>query len=471
MIARALNAIVDGLIPSGTPRDGAGDWKTRLLVLALVFGPLFAGPVLLTLYVDLPNGRPALAILAAGAGAFWLFPLALRQGLRATTLALLAIANCMFLTSYASVCYGGWASPFLPWLLSAALAGGFCFKRRPLLLAGIAAAGLAGFLIAKRATGAFPQRLSAGTLSDIGVINLFAAAGFAIVLAGYGSQAAAALAAVKCEVLRQRARISRLRRVAQTAEHANSRKSAFLIDMTHRLRTPLNAVIGYSEMMLEDAQVGFDEQQLADVNRINLASKHLLSLMGNVLDISKIEASEIELVSDSFELARFFDNIAVTAQNLVSANANAFAIEIAAGIGVMVSDEVRLRQVVLNLLSNAGKFTKCGKVTLRATRENDGRIDWIRITVADTGIGIAPQTLEKLFADFNQADASIAHNYGGTGLGLSICRDFCWSMGGTIGCESEPGKGSRFIVRLPADVTDERAGGLLREGPARASAA
>ena len=247
-----------------------------------------------------------------------------------------------------------------------------------------------------------------------------------------------------------------MRRAAEMAEQANARASEFLVNSTYWLRTPLNAVIGYSEIMLEDAG-SYEEEQLVYMSRINLAGRHLLSLVAGVLDMSKIEAMETEVAADPFDLARFFNNIVTTAGNLVAVNGNSLTAKISADAGIMVSDEVRLRQIVLNLLSNAGKFTANGRVTLGAERENDGRMDWIVISVRDTGIGISEASLQSLFNNFNQAESSTANVYGGSGLGLAICRDFCRVMGGTINVQSELGKGSCFTVRLPADVSDDRA--------------
>jgi signal transduction histidine kinase len=225
--------------------------------------------------------------------------------------------------------------------------------------------------------------------------------------------------------------------------------------MSHQLRTPLNAVIGYSEMLLEDAKDNEDEQ-IADLHRINSAGKHLLSLVTDVLDMSKIESNKTDLTIQPFHLNDFIDDVVATGRSLVISNGNEFIVERGSGLGIVISDETRLRQAVLNLLSNAGKFTKNGRITLSAGRQTDVGEDWVVLAVSDTGIGISQENLQKLFKDFNQADPSTASKYGGTGLGLALSRHFCRMMGGNIDVQSELGRGSRFTIRIPAYLEQHR---------------
>jgi signal transduction histidine kinase len=245
---------------------------------------------------------------------------------------------------------------------------------------------------------------------------------------------------------------TQLTAATEEAETASRAKTEFLARMSHELRTPLNAVIGYSEMLLEDAEAGhgIGDQHAADVRRIHGAGRHLLAMVNDVLDLAKIEAGRMDVLAEPIELAAFIDDIAATSRQLVALRRNELKVEHAGDLGTMVGDATKLRQVTLNLLSNAAKFTENGRITLAVTREHQAGGDWIRIAVSDTGIGIDRDTLARLFTNFTQADASIAARYGGTGLGLALSRKLCRLMGGEIIAESEPGHGSCFTLRVPA---------------------
>jgi PAS domain S-box-containing protein len=240
--------------------------------------------------------------------------------------------------------------------------------------------------------------------------------------------------------------ITELLRARHDAEQANSAKSQFLASMSHELRTPLNAIIGYSEMLQEDAADRGDASSIPDLQKIHSAGKHLLALINDVLDLSKIEAGKMELFLESFDIAPLVDQVATTVRPLVEKNANRLTVQCAQGLGAMHSDATRLRQVLLNLLSNASKFTDHGQITLDVARGGDDVVFQVR----DTGIGMTPEQLGRLFEAFTQAEASTAAKYGGTGLGLAISRRFCQLMGGDVAVDSTAGAGSTFTVRLPA---------------------
>ncbi|MFI5280967.1 MAG: GAF domain-containing protein [Gemmatimonadales bacterium] len=245
--------------------------------------------------------------------------------------------------------------------------------------------------------------------------------------------------------------ISELLRARQEAEAANSAKSQFLAHMSHELRTPLNAIIGYSEMVEEEvADVGHPELA-PDLQKIRAAGRHLLALINDILDLSKIEAGKLELFVEPFDVRDTIRDVTTTVRPLVEKNANRLEVRCAEPLGTMHSDLVKVRQALLNLLSNACKFTDHGTITLTADRERNGSGgEWLVFTVADTGIGMTPEQMARLFEAFSQADASTARRYGGTGLGLAITRRFCRMMGGDVVVASEPGAGSTFTVRLPA---------------------
>jgi PAS domain S-box-containing protein len=253
------------------------------------------------------------------------------------------------------------------------------------------------------------------------------------------------------EIQRRQALVETNRALEQardTALAASRAKSEFLANMSHELRTPLNAIIGYSEMLLED--LAGNEQVAKDLDRIRSAGNHLLSLINDVLDISKIEADKVELSPEIADIAELAEAVGATVQPLAAKNHNRFEVRCDPKIGTMVVDRMRLRQVMFNLLSNACKFTKDGMVELSVER----RERTVEVRVRDTGIGISPEQQARLFQPFVQADSSTTREYGGTGLGLVICRRLVEMMGGAVTLESEIGKGATFTVALPADPAE-----------------
>jgi signal transduction histidine kinase len=236
------------------------------------------------------------------------------------------------------------------------------------------------------------------------------------------------------------------RQLADASRH----KSQFLANMSHELRTPLNAIIGVSEMLREDAEAL--KQDTEPLDRVLGAGRHLLALINDILDLSKIEAGRMELHLESFALAPLIDGVIKTIEPLAAKNGNQVVVHCDAAIGTMHADQMRLRQALLNLMSNANKFTEKGTITIDAGQRQQRNRDWITLAVTDTRIGMTPEQMGKLFQEFAQASSSTASKYGGTGLGLAISRHFCQMMGGDITVESEPGRGSTFTIRLPRIV-------------------
>ncbi len=231
-------------------------------------------------------------------------------------------------------------------------------------------------------------------------------------------------------------------------------KSAFLANMSHELRTPLNAILGYSELLQEDASDLGIGDFVEDLDKIQRAGKHLLAVINDILDFSKIEAGRMDLLLERFDIASLIDDVITAVQPLVEANENTLEVEYPNDIGSMNADPTKVRQILINLLSNATKFTEGGLIRLHLSQVKIGGADWIEFHVSDTGIGMTPKQLETLFQPFIQGDISTTRKYGGTGLGLAITRGFCHMMAGEIRVESEPGVGSSFIVDLPQDVSE-----------------
>lgn len=258
------------------------------------------------------------------------------------------------------------------------------------------------------------------------------------------------------------------------AEQASQSKSQFLANVSHELRTPLNAIIGYSEMLQEDLEGSVDALQLADVSKIHGAGTHLLALINDILDLSKIESGKMDLFLERFDIGEVIEEVEQTIRPLISKNRNQLVVDCPDSIGTMHADVTKLKQALLNLLSNAAKFTSDGTITLRVSQETtlpswkkavgDSPVGEIgadepgfTFTISDTGIGMTPEQQAKLFQAFVQADGSTTRNYGGTGLGLVITRNFCQMMGGDVYCQSEAGAGTSFMLWLPVHVADPTA--------------
>jgi len=272
-------------------------------------------------------------------------------------------------------------------------------------------------------------------------------------LQSLGSQVGVAIQRLRAEVANERINADLLK-ARDAAVEANYAKSMFLANMSHELRTPMNAIIGYSEMLMEEFDEMETDEVVADLNKIHGAGRHLLALINDVLDISKIESGKMTVFIEAFDVATVIRDVENTVQPLLRQNENTLTVLIADNCGAMQSDLTKVRQTLINLLSNAAKFCDRGSIRLVVSRHSEDAGDVVSFQVSDTGIGMTAAQIAKLFQPFSQADSSTTRRFGGTGLGLAISRRFCRMLGGDIAVESEPGKGSTFTVTLPSISTE-----------------
>ena len=448
-----LEAFIDWFVPPAINQDAHARKRVRMFLISHLCGPFLGAPIWLFLWVNDPSPLPQVPILAAQIAAFWLFPLALKLfPSHYTALAVISVFNLSSAILWGSYNYGGASSPFLVWFLVMPLLAFFYLGSGPrirLIIFAQIAVGLMAFYAAFRLENSFPSRIPLDDMVEVGIISAFCAATYVFLMASYYSSVVDSQSELLREIDRHQETMKMLTLAKDEAVRANGAKSDFLAKMSHELRTPLNAVLGYSEILLEDAELEGRGEQIADLQKISGAGKHLLAMVNDILDISKIEAGKMELNIESVDLDGLIREVEATSRPLAAKNTNAFIVERAENLGTVRVDATKLRQAVYNLLSNAAKFTHNGQVKLSVRREMRESGEWLVIAVADTGMGISKEQQESLFSNFSQANPSIAAKYGGTGLGLSLSQNLCRLMGGVITVESELGRGSCFTIHLP----------------------
>lgn len=443
----SLIRAVDWFIPAELQESKATLWRARIFVISHVLGPFSAIAILGYLYRALNTHDWVFWILCFASCSFWILPFALKLARSLHKPALYSFCVLTSISVFGSFYYGGVSSPFLPWFLTAQMLGFFYLSDRPLLVLGIIGANLLAFAVAYLVRGSFPERMPIQDLATVGVISVCAATLYNSMMAIYYAYVMVAQSALQQEVQKHHETAAMLRIAKHDAERANEAKAVFLAKMSHQLRTPLNAIIGYSEILLEDSEESEQAADVEELRSINNAGRHLLSLVSDVLHMPKIDSEDVEVSLRQVDLDRCLEEVSATCRNLISHNRNTFTLEKQGELGMIRTDEIRLRQILINLLGNAGKFTKDGKVVLRARRQKEGDQELVLVSVQDTGIGIPADAVPNLFKNFNQLNPNL---YGGTGLGLALSQNLAHLLKGEISVETRLGRGSEFTLRLPA---------------------
>ncbi len=446
-----LDRLVNYFIPPNIAADRDARNRAHVFLISHILGPFIGNVVPISIYLLDPSPGYDVAVLALSIIAFWSFPFALRAGVPYNPLALVSIENLNFCILWSCYFYGGITSPTLAWVLVIPLLSFFYLGPSKKLRLIVIIMFTVNVVIFGVCVFGYPahKALPVAAMQGLGLVSTTAASLYVAMMALYYAKIQASQAELEGEVRQHMATASALRAATEEAERAGAAKAEFLAKMTHELRTPLNAVIGYSQILLEDAQLEGDAGSLADLNKIHTAGHHLLKLVNEILDLSKIEAGKMELDLEETDLTELLQEIAESVKPTVESNGNEFLCSIPSNLGTALCDASRFQNMAGQLLDNAAKFTQNGKVELIAKRQHCAAGDELIVDVVDTGIGIAPDLIANLFEKFTVGDDSSTSKYGGTGLGLALSQKLCRLMGGEVSVESELGKGSRFTIRVP----------------------
>lgn len=469
MIA-ALDRLVNYFIPADIAADRDARNRAHVFLVSHILGPFIGNVVPIALYIFDPNPGFEIAVLAVSITSFWIFPFVLRAGAPYNPLALVSIQNLTFCILWSCYFYGGVTSPTLPWVLTIPLLAFFYLGSSAslrLIVMAMFAANLAIFSGFYMFGFQVKSDLPVNAMQGLGLVSTIAASLYVAMMALYYAKIQASQTELESAMREHMATAAELRSATEEAERAGAAKAEFLAKMSHELRTPLNAVIGYSQILLEDAEDEGDLESISDLNKIHSAGHHLLKLVNEILDLSKIEAGKMELDLTRVDLSELLHGIVDSAQNAAAKNGNTLACAISPDLGTAFCDIGKFRNMTGQLLDNAFKFTHDGNVELIAGRHPASPADELVIHVTDTGIGIAPDQIINLFEKFTVADDSSTSKYGGTGLGLALSQKLCKLMGGEILVDSQLGRGSRFTIRMPlidgmmrdTGVPSENAGG------------
>ena len=451
-----VDRLINWFIPAEMRTDRESRKQARMFLISHLFGPFIGNTVPLALYMVDPTPGFDVFVLTSSITAFWLFPFILRKAGHYNLLVLLSVQNLIFCILWSCYFYGGVTSPTLPWVLTIPLLAFFYIGPAPrlqLVVLGLFAANLAAFLALYIFGHSTPNDLPAASVQGLGIISTIAASLYVTMMAFYYAKILASGVELENEMKLHLATATELRTATGSAERAGAAKSEFLAKMSHELRTPLNAVIGYSEILLEDAAAEGDQVAAGDLKKIHGAGHHLLKLVNQILDLSKIDAGKMDLFIETLELSPVIRDVVENCRMVAENNGNQLEANYDEELGRMVGDEKKLTQVISELLNNAAKFTQNGKITVTAQRASGSSGEELVVAVQDTGIGIAVEIMPTLFENFSVGEDASSSKYGGTGLGLALSQKLAKLMGGEITVKSTAGAGSCFTIRVPTSPT------------------
>ena len=449
---RTLN-LIDWFVPAEYKRRRS-DWElARTFVFTHLFGPLIAQPMWIYLYIVLPAADTHLYVLTVGSFSFCLLPILLRLTGTLSIAALISFQGLAAISLYGSYYYGGLGSPFAPWLIISLLLGIFYHPKNLALILVMFSISVLVFLALiwdqPREVG-----ITSRQMEELGWLSMAAAMIYMTWMAFYYSAVVSLRSELEIEAHRNLVVSQELEQAQRDAEQKGRERGQFFAKMSHELRTPLHAIIGLSELMLDDVEdvVTTGNNRKEDVRRISAAANHLLSLVAEVLDTDVMASGSTEIHPSTFELGGMCDEVLANALPLVKANGNQFTLSCPEPETQVHTDANKLRQVVINLLSNAGKFTTNGEVTLEIHIDRGRHESQLQIIVRDTGVGISQNALSRLFTPYDRGDNFSSTKTHGTGLGLALSRELCILLGGNITVESRVGYGSTFTISVPASI-------------------
>lgn len=463
-----IPAFIDWFIPEKI-RLNRTDWAlARTFVFTHLFGPLIAQPLWIYIWAISPTFDPYVVALALAISSFWLLPFLLRATGSMWLVSLISFQALAMTALSGSYNFGGFNSPLIPWVVVTLMLGFFYLAKNIALVLGLFAVDVALF-VAGVVFWPVPSTIPMEDLRILGWLSLGSAMIYMTWMALYYSVVVTMKAEFEAEAERGRAASDELERARALAENRMKARIAFFSKMSHELRTPLNAIIGYSDILAEEIADRGEaaETRARDIMGINAAGKHLLSLVADVLDTDRIEDETLVVTPVEFSLGQLCKDVVANARPMVEKNGNALVVHCPVTDRMLRTDARKTRQIAINLLGNAGKFTTNGTVRLEMVIEAGAHDEHLRLSVSDTGVGIAAEAQPHLFGQYQQADASVPVRFGGTGIGLALSRQLANLLGGQITFVSRAGRGSTFTVTLPTRyLSDHEAGYRPEEVPA-----